>query len=438
MSTTDAEATRRTDPLVGQVLSDRYRVVRKVDERGTATLYAAEHLHAERAVTLLVLDAEHAPESAKTQFLEEARMIARIGHEHIVDVFNGGRLSGGGVFLAMETLDGVSLQAMLRADAPLTWERTQALVGQLASALGAVHRHGVVHRDIKPDNVVLITRGQQRDFVKLRDFGVARLNAAVDTDQGSFTGAPAYMAPEQAQTGPVDQRADIYSLGCVLYEMLTGKPPFEADSILELLDLHLTATPVAPSARRADQGPANTLPAELDAVVLRALEKDPADRWPDMAAFGEALAHCRLTRRQSVRVEALALAEHMTHVRLTALEDRRRLRRRRWKLLAGTVMVLAGVAVVAYRLLTTAPGNVQISTVPPDATLTFNGQPVAARSPLVLEAAPGRYPLVVSRPGYLTAKLQVDVTSLITSTVPVTLAPDPAAPPTAATEPVEP
>jgi hypothetical protein len=198
--------------------------------------------------------------------------------------------------------------------------------------------------------------------------------------------------------------------------MVTGRPPFVADSILELLGKHQSETPEPPSAMR----PAGTLPADLDAVVLRALEKDPAGRWPDMASFADAITRCRLTRRQSVRVEALAFAE--LSGKKDAFEDDARRRRRLGALLGIAVAVVLGIVGIAF--VNTAPGHVRISTAPGDAALTFNGAPVEARSPVVLDAAPGRYVLVVSRPGYVTSQRTIEVSARGTVNVPVELAPE--------------
>jgi hypothetical protein len=230
------------------------------------------------------------------------------------------------------------------------------------------------------------------------------------------------MAPEQADINvgaKPDPRTDVYALGCVAYHMVTGRPPFVADSVVELLAKHEGEIPAAPSSLR----PAGTLPVELDGVLLRALEKDPAKRWPDMAAFGEALARCRLTRRQSVRVEALAIAELAG--KKDAFERDARRRHRTWALMSVAAAVV--LAIVTIRALQSTPGHVHIVTVPEDASLTFNGLPVAARSPVVLDAAPGRYALVVARPGFVTAERAIDVKAGLTVEVPVELAAEPTA-----------
>jgi hypothetical protein len=423
MSTSGAPHSGKADPLLGQVLLDRYRILRKVEQRNGGGVYAAHHLLADRPVTVEVIGAGHTRPAAVDRFLEEARTVARVGHENVVEIFNGGRSEAGSLFLAMETLEGTDLAQTLRTDAPLLWDRAQGILQQIAGALAAVHRHGVVHGDLKPENILLVPSNVRRDFVKLIDFGVARVLASgADTGESSLGGAPEYMAPEQADINvgaKPDPRTDVYALGCVAYHMVTGRPPFVADSVVELLAKHEGEIPAAPSSLR----PAGTLPVELDGVLLRALEKDPAKRWPDMAAFGEALARCRLTRRQSVRVEALAIAELAG--KKDAFERDARRRGRTWALLS----VAAGVvlAIVAIRAVQSTPGHVRIVTVPDDASLTFNGLPVAARSPVVLDAAPGRYALVVARPGFVTAERAIDVKAGLTVEVPVQLAAEPTA-----------
>jgi serine/threonine protein kinase len=423
MSNSDAQGPTGADPLIGQVLLDRYRVVRKVEDRRGAGVYLADHLMADRPVAVEVLGTASAPPAAVDQFLEEARTVARIGHENVVEIINGGRSPQGAAFLALEVLEGQELGLTMRKDGPMLWDRAQGILLQLTAALGAVHRHGILHGDLRPENVLLVPRAGRRDFVKLLDFGVARLTGAA----ASAGLGPEYLAPEQAAGGPVDQRADVYSLGCLMYQLVTGQLPFEAATAAELLDKHRAEAPVPPSTRR----PAGSLPADLDAVVLRAMEKDPAARWPDMAAFADAISRCRMTRRQSVRVEALQIAELSGKTNAFELDARKR-KRRASLLSVAAAVVLASAGILFFK---SAPGHVQISTTPADADLVFNGIPVQARSPVVLDANPGRYQLVVSRAGYVTAQRTVDVTALGTVSVPVDLAPVAAAPPTAAALP---
>jgi hypothetical protein len=411
MSSSDGHNGGSGDPLFGQVFLDRYRVVRRLDGRGRGTLYEAAHLSGDRHVMIEVLAAEHARPAAIDQFLEEARTLARIGHENVLQILNGGRSTQGAVFLVSELLGSTDLAHVLAKDGPLPWDRAQAIVLQIAAALGAAHRHGIVHGDLDPENVLIEPRAGRRDFVKVRGFGGARLAAG-----------PLGSAPEP---GVLDHRADVHALGALAYHLVTGQPPLAANEADAPPETPAMAAPQAPSALR----PPGTLPVDLDAVILRALEKDPDKRWPDMATFSEAISRCRLTRRQSVRVEALAIAELSGHPETFEADARRR--RRVW----SVASVVAGVAIAigVLHFLARAPGHVQISTTPADAELTFNGMRVAARSPVVLDAAPGRYTLLVARAGYVTAERIVDVSARATVAVPVQLVavPAPAAPPPA-------
>jgi Protein kinase domain/PEGA domain len=407
------------DPLLGQVFLDRYRLVRKLEARRGGGVYFAQHLLADRAVAVEVLEADQARPTVIDQFLEDARTVARIGHENVVEIFNGGRSAPGGVFLAMEVLEGPTLAHVLANEPPLLWDRAQGIALQIAAALGAVHRHGIVHGELGPGNVLLVPRNGRREFVKVLDFGVGRIRA------GASDEALDYLAPEQVAGGTIDHRADVYALGCLVYHLVTGRAPFAPERRAEAEPAD--DAPAPPTSRR----PAGTLPAELDPVLLRALQKDPERRWPDVAAFADALSRCRLTRRQSVRVEALAAAEKSG--KTDAFELDARARRRRAALLSVAAAVV--IAIAGVRVITTAPGHVQITTVPADATLTFNGLPVAARSPVVLEATPGRYALAVSRPGYVTAERTVEVHARSTVAVPVELAPEPNAAASAAVAP---
>ncbi|HEY2728354.1 MAG TPA: serine/threonine-protein kinase [Polyangia bacterium] len=411
MSSADGHKGGSGDPLLGQVFLDRYRVARRLDGHGRGTLYDAEPLSGERHVIIEVLAAEHAHPAAVDQFLEQARILARIGHENVVQIINGGRSPQGAVFLASEPAEGTDLAQLLAKDGPLPWDRAQGIVMQLAAALGAAHRHGIVHSDLGPENVLVEPRAGRRDFVKVRGFGVARLEAE-----------PPGAEP---QPGALDHRVDVRALGALAYHMVTGQPPLAAKEAEAPPETPATEAPRAPSALR----PPGTLPVDLDAVILRALDKDPDKRWPDMATFSEAISKCRLTRRQSVRVEALAIAELSGHPEAFEADARRQ--RRFW----SVASVVAGVAIAigVLHVLARAPGHVQISTTPVDAELTFNGMPVAARSPVVLDAAPGRYTLIVSRAGYVTAERIVDVSARATVAVPVQLVavPAPATPPPA-------
>jgi serine/threonine-protein kinase len=380
------------DPLLGQILLGRYQIVSALAGGPRTRAYRARRRETDQPIDVAVFEAAGA--EAAERFLEDARIVARVGHENVVAIFNGGRTPRGEVFLAHEHLSGANLSRVLAADGPLLWDRAQGIVLQIAAALGATHQHGVVHGNLSLDAVVLEPRDGRRDFVKVLGFGVARLGGG--------------------QAG--DARGDVHALGALTYAVVTGQPPFASGA-------DGGAPPAAPTTLR---GP-GSLPPELDGVLLRALDADPEKRWPDVAAFADALARCRLTRRQSVRVEALAAAERSGKTGAFEADARRR---RRVRAIAS---VAAGVAlaIAVLRVLATSPGHVHISTVPSDADVTFNGVLVPARSPLVLDASPGRYGLKVARTGYLTVERTIEVPARTTVSVPVTLTALPAPPPAA-------
>ena len=216
------------------------------------------------------------------RFRREAEAACRLDHPHIVKVLDHGS-EGELHYLVMELVDGPSLQAALAdRSEPLEPAEAVALVATLADALDYAHRQGIVHRDVKPSNV-LLANGRLDDPM-LSDFGVARMvDATVATQAGALLGTPAYMAPEQGEGQPGDERSDVYALGVILYELLTGRPPFQADSPYALILRHIHTPPPPPRSLRPD------LPPALEAVVLQALQKDPAARYPTAAAFAQAL-----------------------------------------------------------------------------------------------------------------------------------------------------
>ncbi len=281
------------DPIIGQTIGN-YRVTTKVGEGGMGSVYLAEHPQIGKRVALKVLHAEFASNAdVVSRFFNEAKAVNDIGHPNIVDVIDYGVLTGAHpsekfVYFIMEYLAGLTLSQLVRTESPLPPERALAIALQCADALAASHRCEIVHRDLKPDNIILQQRGRERDFVKLLDFGIAKLTGEQPgsrrTRTGIVMGTPAYMSPEQCEgKGNVDHRTDIYALGIVLYEMLTGRVPFIGEGYGEILVQHLTQAPISPSQFRL-------LPPHVESVVLKALEKNPADRYPNMEEFMRAMA----------------------------------------------------------------------------------------------------------------------------------------------------
>jgi serine/threonine protein kinase len=286
--------TAAADPVIGRVVTDRYKVLRKLGEGGMGSVYLAEHVVIEKKFALKVL----APELARradlvARFLQEARSASRIGHENVIDISDFGQAPDGLVYIAMEFLDGKDLGEIVRTQGAMQWDEAREIVLQICRALRAAHDKGIVHRDMKPENIFLIHREGQPHFVKILDFGIAKVmgmdpNGPRLTRTGMIFGTPEYMAPEQAEGKDTDHRADIYAVGCILYHLVTGQTPFVADSFMTMLTKHLMEDPVPPSVRRPDL----VVSPEMDALVLKALEKDRDKRWQSMAELLEAVSAC--------------------------------------------------------------------------------------------------------------------------------------------------
>ena len=282
------------DRLLGAKVGN-YEVKQKLGEGGMGAVYLAVHPNIGKRVALKVLHPEFSSnEDVIGRFFTEAKAVNDIQHPNIVDIIDYGEmppLAGVGqkvVYFIMEFLAGDSLAKVIHDQAPLAPERSQMIAIQVADALGASHRHGIVHRDLKPDNVMISQRRDGRDFVKVLDFGIAKLTGdhqgSRRTRTGIVMGTPAYMSPEQCEgRGNVDPRTDIYALGILLYEMLAGQVPFRGEGYGEVLVQHMTQVPRRPSTIRG------VIPPHLEAVCMRALEKRPSDRYPDMETFLVAL-----------------------------------------------------------------------------------------------------------------------------------------------------
>jgi serine/threonine-protein kinase len=280
------------DPLIGVVLSDRYRILRKIGEGGMGCVYQAEHALIEKKVALKVLfqDLTRRPDLV-ARFLQEAKSASRIGHENVIDISDFGQSPDGLVYIAMEYLDGQDLGKLLKAQKVLDWQRARPILMQITKALRAAHERGIIHRDMKPENIYLIQRDGRPDFVKVLDFGIAKVVNPDEaegprlTQTGMIFGTPEYMSPEQAQGSPPDHRVDVYAVGCIMYHLLTGAVPFMADNFMGILTKHLLEAPVPLRQRRPDLD----IPADVEAICLRALEKDRDKRFADMDAFYRAL-----------------------------------------------------------------------------------------------------------------------------------------------------
>jgi serine/threonine protein kinase len=284
------------DRLVGVTLDGRYLIERKIGEGGMGVVFAARHLVIERPLAVKVLKREVARDSSTIKrFVQEAKAASRIGHPNIVDVTDFGSTPDGLTYSVMEYVDGKTLSATIKLSAPLPAERALAIAAQIAQALGAAHDKGIVHRDLKPENVFLINRDGRRDFVKIVDFGIAKVtpldaSGAVApnpdgprlTRAGAVFGTPEYMAPEQAAgRSDTDGRVDVYALGTILYEMLTGRVPHKSESMVRTLAMQMLDPIEPPSKVRPDL----PIDPELEAVVMKALAKKREQRYATMGEF---------------------------------------------------------------------------------------------------------------------------------------------------------
>ncbi len=270
--------------LIGSVVADRYRVQDCVGSGTMGSVYRAEHIHMKKTVALKVLHPSHTrdPEVVE-RFQREAQAAANIEHPNICAATDFGKLDQYFYYLVMEFLEGRPLIDMIKSGEKFDALRALHIGIQMVSALERAHEKGVVHRDLKPENVILIEKEGDPDFVKITDFGVAQVrmfkDAARLTQAGVVYGSPLYMSPQQAAGKEIDHRADLYSVGVMLYELLTGKLPFYAKSLMVVLNMHI-ADPPPPF---VEANPAVHVPPDLEAVVMRLLEKDPAARFQSAA-----------------------------------------------------------------------------------------------------------------------------------------------------------
>jgi tRNA A-37 threonylcarbamoyl transferase component Bud32/tetratricopeptide (TPR) repeat protein len=280
---------------LGTVIDGRYRLDALLGRGGMGVVYRGEHVAIRRAVAVKLLHPTLAamPE-LRSRFEREAIAIGRIDHPNCVDVSDFGKLDDGSLFLVMELLDGRSLGDLMDAEAPLAPHRALAILRHVLSGLGHAHAAGIVHRDVKPENVYLVTRDGDHEFAKILDFGIAKVIGGGEIDDGvkltqagvAF-GTPIYMSPEQAIGNPLDGRSDLYAASVMAFEMICGRPPFYSDDKLEILSMHTTRPPPSMTETMAATlgRPAPPVPAAVEALIVRGLAKRPDDRYRDAAAF---------------------------------------------------------------------------------------------------------------------------------------------------------
>jgi serine/threonine protein kinase len=277
--------------FIGTYIDGRYLIRRLIGEGGMGLVYEAEHVEIGRRVAVKVLHAMYTrQQEVVSRFRSEARAATRIGHPHIVDVFDSGTTVDGAVYFVMEFLEGRDLSQLLEEEGPVQSSRAIAIARQVCTALMAAHKAGILHRDLKPENVFLIRRDGNPDFVKVLDFGIAKTMEAASERVGRLTspgvamGTPEYMAPEQAAGLTIDARADVYAVGAMLYEMMSGKPPHEGQNVMEVLTKKATVAPTPLEILRSD------IPRDLERLIMRTLAISPDLRPQSMEGMARELS----------------------------------------------------------------------------------------------------------------------------------------------------
>ncbi|HVP69424.1 MAG TPA: serine/threonine-protein kinase [Anaeromyxobacteraceae bacterium] len=337
---------------VGRVIADRYRLIALLGEGGMGSVFKAEHVRMGKALAVKLLRGAFARDpAAVARFRSEAQIVSRLSHPHTIAVFDFGEIEGddGGFYLAMEYVPGKDLSAVMREQRRLPEARALHIADQLLGSLGEAHEAGIVHRDIKPANVMLMPTRTEGDFVKVLDFGIAKLRDAGgdrgDTSAGAIIGTPNYLSPEQARGEELDARADLYSVGAVLYELVSGRPPFMAPNPMAVVSAHLTQapTPIGEMAPGVSAG--------FAAVVHKALSKKPEDRFQTADDMRVALQRAATPDDATLSLDAGEAPEVTGELAIAKRQDFADLDRhirtiRRGKVL-GPVAVLAALSIAA-------------------------------------------------------------------------------------------
>lgn len=318
-----AIAEQSEDALIGQTLDEKYRLEQRLSAGGMGAVYRARHLQMDRPVAIKVLHQRLlADDSARIRFQREARAAVRLQHQNAVSVTDFGETADGYVYLVMELLEGPTLREILVKEVPIETARAISIMLQASAAVAAAHEAGIIHRDLKPSNILVTQSSDTPAVVKVLDFGIAKLAAhTLDDDEGAITirqagaliGTPRYMAPEQYSGQELSPAADVYSLGVILYEMLTGMAPFTGSSPVEIAAKHVSDPPCAPRQIVA------AIPKEIEQVVLHALEKAPEDRPGNAGAFHQDLLDT--AERLGLEYHALTSAPNIDALRSEGVES---------------------------------------------------------------------------------------------------------------------
>ncbi|MFO1520074.1 MAG: serine/threonine-protein kinase [bacterium] len=353
------------DSLVGKTIDEgRYQVEAVIGSGGMGIVYRGTHTGLGTPVAIKVLRTNQTTAENTERFRNEARAASLIGNPHIIGIKDVGQLQDGSVYMVMEYLDGMSLSKLVEPDRPVPVPRLVPIARQIALGLNAAHRKGIVHRDLKPGNIHLVSFGEEKDFVKILDFGIAKMlnNPGNDiTIAGALLGTPRYMSPEQAMGQSVDHRSDIYSFGVLLYKMATGKVPFDSPNILNLLEAHKTQAP--PSILNL-KPPPQKVPPLLDSIVLKCLSKNPADRYQSMEEVIADLDQLNVKRETALSMATPTLARGSRNTPTAKTPSEEPPRKSRWPLYLLFSSLGAG-SIAAGVLFATGKLNFPSSSTPP-------------------------------------------------------------------------
>ena len=410
ISYTDAEVTNsqaarlHLDPYLGATIDGRYKVEALLGEGGMGVVYRCVHTIIGKKVAMKVLRSDLARDAEVTErFLNEAKAASSIGNAHIIDISDFGQFPDGAAYFVMEFLNGQPMSKLVGGPQPLGVQRILHLARQIAEGLSAAHAANIVHRDLKPDNIFLVDRGGQRDFVKILDFGIAKVSSSAEsaklTRAGAVFGTPHYMSPEQAAGQPVDHRVDIYSFGVILYELASGRLPFDADNFMGILTQHMYKAPI-PIRALVPMPP--DVPPGLEAIILKCLSKRPEHRYQSMQEMIREFEKLSagdvpdavpemMARSGGFNVPVDYFMKGQMPQPVPAMPSQRPgTHRGRWPLYAGVAGVLAAIGIVVG-IFAKSQSSAALQT--PQATLTAEGtlgngvDPSAARVPALARSA---------------------------------------------------